>query len=45
MLWIGTHRLDADPDPSFHVYVDPDQFRNNADPHADPTPSLTHGGK
>jgi hypothetical protein len=34
------HRLDADPDPNFHVeaYPDPDWHQNDdADPHANPT--------
>jgi hypothetical protein len=35
---IDQHRVDADPDP------DPDGHQHNADPHADPTPSSTHGG-
>ncbi len=39
--------FDADPDPNFHVDADPDPDRhqNNADPHADPTPSFTYVGK
>ncbi len=43
------HRFDADldPDPSFLIDVDPDPdwHQNDADPHADPTPSFTHVGK
>jgi hypothetical protein len=46
--------VDADPNPNFHVdaYPDPDPdldsadwHQNEADPHADPTPSFTHAGK
>jgi hypothetical protein len=29
--------FDADPDPEWH--------QNDADPHTDPSPSYTHGGK
>ncbi len=36
------------PDPNFHIYADPDPDQdwnqNDADPHADPTPSFTHVG-
>ncbi len=47
------HRFKADPvpDQNFHVDADPDRERdpdwhqNNADPHANPTPSFTHVGK
>ncbi len=39
------HRVDADPDPYFHVDVDPDLdpdwHKNDADPHADPTTRKT----
>jgi hypothetical protein len=34
-----TFYFDADPDP------DADWHQNNADPHADHTPSFTHNGK
>jgi hypothetical protein len=40
------HIFDADPGPKFHVdadpdpYSDPDWYQNDADPHADPTPSF-----
>ncbi len=43
------HRFDADPDPTHHFDADPDPdpywHQNNADPHADPTPSFTHVAK
>ncbi len=43
------HCFDADPNPNFHVDADPDPdpewHQNEADPHADPTPSFTHVGK
>jgi hypothetical protein len=48
---VDQHRFDADPDPDFHVDAnsnpDPDHdwHQNNADHHADPTPSVTHVGK
>jgi hypothetical protein len=48
---VGRHRFDADPDPNFHVDVDPDPdpdpdwHQNDADPHADPSLSVTHVGK
>ncbi len=46
---VDRHRFDADPDPNFHVDVDPDPdpdwHQNDADPHADPTPTVTHVGK
>jgi hypothetical protein len=36
----------VDPDPNFHVNADPDPdpdwHQNKADPHADPTSSITH---
>jgi hypothetical protein len=38
-------RFDADPNPNFHFGADPDTdpdwHQNDADPHADPTASLT----
>jgi hypothetical protein len=40
------HRFDADPDPYFHVEADPHSdpdphwHRNDADPHAAPTPKF-----
>ncbi len=38
--------VDADPDPNFHVDANPDPaldwHQNNADPHADPTPTFTN---
>jgi hypothetical protein len=38
--------VNPDPDPNFHVEADPDPdpgwHQNNADPHADPTSSITH---
>jgi hypothetical protein len=46
---VDRHRLDADPDPKFHVDADPDPnldwHQNNADPHVDLSPSFTHVGK
>ncbi len=36
---------DPDPDPNCHVDTDLDWHQNNADPHGDPIPSLTHVGK
>jgi hypothetical protein len=38
---------DSDTDPNFQVDADPDTdwHQNDADPHADPTPSFTHVGK
>jgi hypothetical protein len=50
---VDQHRFEADPDPNFHVDAnsnpDPDPehdwHQNNADLHADPTPSVTHVGK
>jgi hypothetical protein len=38
---------DSDQDPNFHFDADPDPdwHQNNADPHADPTPSFTNFGK
>jgi hypothetical protein len=45
------HSSDADPDldPNVHVDADPDPdpdwHKNEADPHADPTPSFTNVGK
>jgi hypothetical protein len=43
------HRFDADPNSTLHFDADPDPVpdwhQNNADPHADPTPSSTHVGK
>jgi hypothetical protein len=43
------HRSDADPDPNFYFDTDPgpkpERHQNDADPHADPTPSFTHIGK
>jgi hypothetical protein len=43
---VDQQRFDADPDQNFHVDADPDPDpdwpQNNADPHADPTPSFTH---
>jgi hypothetical protein len=43
-LWIGIVLM---PDPNFHVEdgSDPGRHQNDADPHADPTPSFTHVGK
>ncbi len=47
---VDRHRFDAHPDPDFHVgaYLDPIRIRigimNDADPHADPTPRITHNG-
>ncbi len=35
-------RFDADPDRSFHFDVDPDRYQNDADPHANSTPSFIH---
>jgi hypothetical protein len=39
---VDRHRVDADPDPTFHFYADPDPdwHQNNADPNADPNPSF-----
>jgi hypothetical protein len=43
---VDRHIFDADPGPKFHVdadpdpYSDPDWYQNDADPHADPTPSF-----
>jgi hypothetical protein len=48
---VDRHRFDADPDQNFHFGADPfpdpdsDWHQNDADPHADPTPSFTHAGK
>jgi hypothetical protein len=46
---VDRHRLDADPDPKFHVDADPDPnldwHQNNADPHVDLSPSFTQVGK
>jgi hypothetical protein len=44
------HRFYADLDPNFHLDADPDpdpdwHQRDDADPHADPTPIFTHVGK
>jgi hypothetical protein len=43
---VDRHRFDADSDLSFLVDDDPgpnpDCHQNDADPHADPTPSFTH---
>jgi hypothetical protein len=49
------HRFDAepDPDPNYHFDADPDpdqgpdldRHQNDADSHADPTPSIAHVGK
>jgi hypothetical protein len=45
---VDRHRFDADPDtvPNFQVDAgpdpDPNWHQNDADPHADPTPSFTH---
>jgi hypothetical protein len=37
---------DPDPEPNFNYDADPDPDRHqNADPHVDPTQSLTHVGK
>ncbi len=38
------HSFDADPesDPKFYVDADPESHQKNANPHTDPTPSLTH---
>jgi hypothetical protein len=43
---VDQHRL-CGPDPNFHVEAvpDPDWHQNDADPHADPTPSLINVGK
>jgi hypothetical protein len=44
---VDRHRFDADSDavPTLHVDADPDPdpdwHQNNADPHADPSPSFT----
>jgi hypothetical protein len=42
---VDRNRVDANPDPDFYVDADPDPDRdwhqNDADPHADPTPSFT----
>jgi hypothetical protein len=39
----------VDPDPNFHLEVDPDPnldwHKHDADPHTDPTPSFTLVGK
>jgi hypothetical protein len=48
---VDRHRFDAESDPktTFHFDadpdLDPDWHQNNADPHADPTPSFAHVGK
>jgi hypothetical protein len=44
---VDRHRFDADPDQTFHFKADPDLdwHRNNADPHADLTPSFTQVGE
>jgi hypothetical protein len=43
------HRLDADPDPNFHVDANPDPDRdwhqNDADPFTDHNPSFNNVGK
>ncbi len=48
-LRLNRHPFDADPDldPNFHVEADPDPdwHQNEADPHADPNPSLQMLGK
>jgi hypothetical protein len=53
---VDPHRFDADLDPNFLVDADldpnflvdadlvPDRHQNDADPHADPTPSFTNVG-
>jgi hypothetical protein len=45
---LDRHRSDADPEPNFYFDADPNPDpewqQNDADPHADPTPSFTHVG-
>jgi hypothetical protein len=38
---VDRHHFDVDTDP----YPDPDRHQNDADPHADLTPSFSHVGK
>jgi hypothetical protein len=47
VLWSATFRCRSGSDSNFVAYPDPDPDRhqNDADPHADPTPSSTHGEK
>jgi hypothetical protein len=48
---VKRHLFDADPESDSNFYVnadpgpDPDCNRNDADPHADPTPRLAQVGK
>ncbi len=46
---VDRHRFDGKPDsdPNFHIDADqdPDRHLNDAEPHADPIPSLTYVGK
>jgi hypothetical protein len=40
---VDRHRVDADPNPTFHCDADPDPdwYENSAEPHADPTQCFT----
>jgi hypothetical protein len=44
---VDRHRFNVDLDPDLHFDADPDPdwHRNDADSHADLTPSFTHVGK
>jgi hypothetical protein len=43
---VDQHRVDADPDPKFHLEADPDPYpnwhQNDADPHTVPTSTFIH---